>query len=41
MEYVLIFVCVYINAVENSVTLQLYLRHDFYNMDFKSKTYVV
>jgi hypothetical protein len=27
----------YINAVANSVMLQLYLRHDFYNVLFKIK----
>jgi hypothetical protein len=27
----------YVNAVANSVTLQLYLRHDFYNIFFKIK----
>ena len=28
-------ICKYINTVANSVMLQLYLRHDFYNVIFK------
>ena len=31
------YICAYINTVENSVMLQVYLGHDFYNMIFKMK----
>jgi hypothetical protein len=35
MEHVVIFACMYINAVADSVVL--YLQHDFYNTIFKIK----
>jgi hypothetical protein len=31
------YICMYINAVADSVMLQLYLRHGFYNIIFKIK----
>ena len=31
------YICAYINTVANSVMLQVYLGHDFYNMIFKMK----
>ena len=31
------YVCMYINAVADSIMLQLYLRHDFYNIIFQLK----
>jgi hypothetical protein len=37
MEHVRIYICMYVNAVANSVTLQLYLRYDFHNIISKIK----
>jgi hypothetical protein len=30
------YICTYINVIAKTVTLQLYLRHDFYNIIFKT-----
>ena len=37
MEHVVIFVCMYVNAVANSVMLLLYLLYDFYKIVFKAR----
>ena len=35
--FVYVYIYIYIYADENSFMLQLYLRHDFYNLIFKIK----